>query len=342
MRFAIRSALLALVSCLALSLSVAVGAAQTKAEWDQVIADAKKEGKVVLYTGHVGVSFHGDVAKLFEQRYGIKVEILEARASELRERIRSEQAAGRYLADVSHNGSTTTVLQMRTGTFQPHGPLPSLGNLIPPFKADEMRVPIFILAYGILVNTDLVKPADEPKSWRDLADPKWKGKILSDEVRALGGGSVFFFVTEHAFGDDFHRKLAQQQIQFSRDLRLSERRVARGEFSIWIPQVLSDVPQLKGLPVKLIIPEEGCTYVTYELALLKNAPHPNAARLLMEFFLEPEAQLIYANGGNGVTVKGIAEQVPADIRPLAAPKLLGSTNADEQDAMLKLANDIYK
>ena len=342
MRLGIRLALLALAAGVALGMSALAALAQTKAEWDQVIAGAKQEGKVVLYTGHVGVPFHGAVAKAFEQRYGVKVEILEARASELRERIRSEQAAGRYLADVSHNGSTTTVLQMRAGTFQPHGPLPSLGNIIPPFKADAVRVPIFILAYGILVNTDLVKPGDEPKSWRDLTDPKWKGKILSDDVRALGGGSVFFFVTEHAFGDDFHRKLAQQQIQFSRDLRLSERRVARGEFSIWIPQVLSNMPELKGLPVKLVIPAEGCSYVTFELAMLKNAPHPNAARLLMEFFLEREAQLIYANGGNGVTVKGMAEQAPAEIRPLAAPKLLGTTNADEQDAMLKLANDIYK
>jgi iron(III) transport system substrate-binding protein len=297
---------------------------------------------VVLYSGHVGVKFHHDVARLFEQRYGIAVEILEARASELRERIRTEQAAGRFVADVSHNGATTTVLQMRAGAFQPHGGLPSLGTIMPAFKADDIEVPIFILAYGILVNTALVKPDDEPKSWLDLADPKWRRKILADDMRALGGGSVLFFVTAHAFGDDFHRRLATQQIQFSRDVRLSERRVARGEFSLWVPQVLSDTPELKGLPVKLVIPKEGCTYVTFELAMLKQAPHPNAARLLMEFFLEKEAQLVYALGGNGVTVKGIAEQVPEELRALAAPPLLGTTNAEEQDAMLKLATEIYK
>ena len=316
--------------------------AQTPAEWDKVVAAAKQEGKVVLYSGHVGVPFHHEIAKLFQERYGIEVEILEARASELRERVRAEQAAGRFVADVSHNGATTTVLQERAGTFEPHGDLPSLGNLLPSFQADAIKVPVFILAYGILVNNSLVKPADEPRGWRDLADPKWRGRILSDDVRALGGGSVFFFVTEHAFGDDFHQKLAQNQLQFTRDPRLSERRIARGEFPIWIPQVLSDMPDLKGLPVKLIIPDEGCTYVTFDLAMFKNAPHPNAARLLMEFFLEKEAQLIYARGGNGVTVKGIAEQVPEEMRALAAPKLLGTTNADEQEAMLKLAAELYK
>lgn len=333
-----RAALLAL----GWALAAGTAAAATPADWEQVIAAAKREGSVVLYSGHVGVKFHHEVAALFEARYGIKVEILEARASELRERIRTEQAAGRFVADVSHNGRTTTVLQLRAGTFQPHGGLPSLGAIMPPFEADDIQVPIFILAYGLLVNTNLVKPEDEPKSWLDLADPRWKGKILADEMRALGGGSVLFFVTEHAFGADFHQRLATQQIQFSRDLRLSERRVARGEFALWVPQVLSDVPELKGLPVKLIIPREGCVYVTYELAMLRQAPHPNAARLLMEFFLETEAQLVYARGGNGVTVKGIAEQVPEDMRGLAAPPLLGTTNADEQDAMLKLATEIYK
>jgi iron(III) transport system substrate-binding protein len=324
------------------TLAASAAAAQTPADWERVIAAAKQEGKVVLYTGHVGVKFHHEVARLFEQRYGIAVDILEARASELRERIRTEQAAGRFVADVTHHGATATVLQMRAGTFQPHGGLPSLGTIMPPFKADDIQVPIFILAYGILVNTALVRPEDEPKSWLDLADPKWKGKILADDMRALGGGSVLFFVTEHAFGDDFHKRLATQQIQFSRDLRLSERRVARGEVALWVPQVLSDTPELKGLPVKLVIPKEGCTYVTFELAMLKQAPHPNAARLLMEFFLEKEAQLVYAQGGNGVTVKGIAEQVPEELRALASPTLLGTTNADEQDAMLKLATEIYK
>lgn len=330
-------------AALALAIAwAAPAAAEMPAEWEQLVAAAKQEGKVVLYSGHVGVSFHRDIARLFEARYGITVEILEARASELRERVRAEQAAGRFVADVSHNGATTTVLQQRAGAFEPHGPLPSLGNLLPAFPADDIKVPVFILAYGILVNTALVKPADEPRSWLDLTDPKWRGKILSDDVRALGGGSVFFFVTERAFGEDFHRKLAQQQLQFSRDPRLSERRIARGELPIWLPQVLSDLPDLKGLPVKLIIPQEGCTYVTYELAVFRHAPHPNAARLLMEFFLEQEAQLIYARGGNGVTVKGIAEQVPEDMRALAAPKLLGTTDADEQEAMLKLAAELYK
>ena len=66
---------------------------------------AKKEGKLVIYTASIGSLFHKTVIKAFEQKYGIKVELLEARASEVRERVRVEQSAGRFLGDIHHNGT---------------------------------------------------------------------------------------------------------------------------------------------------------------------------------------------------------------------------------------------
>lgn len=316
--------------------------AQTPADWEKVIAAAKKEGRVILYTGSVGIAYHHAIGRLFEKRYGIRVEMLEARASELRERIRTEQAAGRYIGDVSHNGSTTTSLQAQEGTFQPHGGLPSAANLLPHFKANELKAPIFVFNYGILVNTRLVKPAEEPRSWLDLLDPRWKGKILADDMRALGGGSVLFFVTMDKFGRDFHDKLSRQGLQFTRDQRASERRIAQGEFPIWIPQVYPNVAQMKGLPVRLVMPVEGATYVTYEVAMLKNAPNPNAARLFMDYFLSEEAQLVYANTGHGVTIKGVIDKATEEMRKLAGAKLLGTTDFRRQNEMLALAKEIYR
>ncbi len=312
------------------------------AEWAKVIDAAKKEGKVVLYTANVGVKFHSDIAAAFEKRYGIPVEILEARASELRERIRTEQAAGRAIGDVSHNGSTTTTLQQREGTFQPYGELPALAGLMPQFKADGTRIPIFAIVYGILVNTRQVPAGTEPRSWKDLADPKWKGKILSDDMRALGGGSVLYFVTTDAYGRGFHEELSKNALVFSRDISDSERRVARGEYPIWVPFAFSNFAQLRGLPVKAVVPAEGATYVNYEIAMLKNAPHPNAARLLMNFFLEKEAQGIYANGGYVPTVQGVSLSAPPQIRELIEVKLMGTTNPDRQNEMLNTAKEIYK
>ncbi len=298
----------------------APAAAQSDAEWQQVVDAAKKEGKLVIYTATLGSPYHKAVVKAFEDKYGIRVEMLEARASEIRERVRIEQAAGRFVGDIHHNGSTTTWLMTRDGNLQPHGAIPNVKNIVPPYA----------------------KPADEPKGWKDILDPKWNGKILSDDMRALGGGAVFFVVMYDTFGKEFHEKLAAQKPVFSRDIANSERRVARGEFPLYIPFSLQDYNQLKGLPVKPLVPQEGRPYVRFDLTTLKNAPHPNAARLFMNFYLEPAQQLVFANAGYNPVVGGVIEKVSEDLRPLLATKALGTTVPERQDAMLELAKQIYK
>src|SRR5713226_10413711 len=119
----------------------APAAAQSDAEWQAVVDAAKKEGKLVIYTATLGSTYHKAVFQAFEKKYGIRVEMLEARASEVRERVRIEQAAGRFVGDIHHNGSTTTGLMLKDGNFQPHGDIPNLKNLMPPYTADDVRVP---------------------------------------------------------------------------------------------------------------------------------------------------------------------------------------------------------
>jgi iron(III) transport system substrate-binding protein len=316
--------------------------ARAEDEWGKLVDAAKKEGHVVLYSAFVGLAAHKQLKQDFEASYGITVDILEARASEVRERIRIEQAAGRFSADVSENGRTTTTLQIaQDHVFDPYGPLPSLGHLKPEFKSDEIRLPVFAIIYGILVNTKLVKPDDEPKSWLDLADPRWKGKILSDDFRALGGGGVLFYVLHEHFGREFLEKLAKQDIKFSREIPANERRIARGELPIYLPDSLTSMPELKGLPVKLLAPNEGMPYIGYDLALLRNAPHPNAARLLMDYYLGQKMQQSFANLGLlPVTTDTLAEVNPS-MAELEKSRLLGTTDATRMDKMLAVAREIF-
>jgi iron(III) transport system substrate-binding protein len=316
--------------------------ARTEEVWDGVVTAARKEGRVVLYSAFVGLAAHQDLKKEFEAAYGISVDVLEARASEVRERIRIEQAAGRFAADVSENGRTTTTLQIdQDHVFEPFGSLPSLGHLKSEFSADEIRLPVFAIVYGILANTTLVKGADEPKSWLDLADPRWKGKMLADDLRTLGGGGVLFFVLQEQFGRGFQEKLAAQDLKFSREIPANERRVARGEYPLYLPVGLTSVPELKGLPVKFIAPKEGLPYIGYDLALLKNAPHPNAARLLMEFYLGKKMQQRFASLGLLPVTTETLDQVDPTVADLQKSKLLGTTDAKRMDQMLALAREIY-
>jgi iron(III) transport system substrate-binding protein len=316
-------------------------ASAAAAQWQQVVDAAKKEGTVVFYSAAVGAPATAKIQTAFKAKYGITMEVLQARSSELTERIRTEQVSGKRLGDVSHNGASVTERQLAEGVFMPYGTLPSAARLASSFPADGTRVPVYVIHFGILANTSLVKTSDEPKSWQDLLDPKWKGKILSDDMRALGSGSALFTATHEKFGRQFHERLAAQQPEFTRDVRGSQRRIARGEYPLFIPFNVADILTLKGLPVKFIVPSEGAVYVVFDCAILKGAPHPNAARLLLDFMLSDEVQLIYASTGYGMAVGGLDSKLSPEMRQLSNVKLLGTSVMKLQDKMLELAQQIY-
>jgi iron(III) transport system substrate-binding protein len=316
--------------------------AQTQ-NWDDVVKAGKAEGKLVLYTAFVGQPSTKAVAKAFETKYGITVDVLEARASEIRERVRVEQAAGRFLADVMFTSEGQTKLYDREDKSVEAIPVtPNAAKIKERFKLKVPMASVMTIPYGILVNTGMVKAGDEPKSWKDLTDAKWKGKILADDPRAVGGGYLWAFVMHDAFGESFNQQLAENTPTFTRDQRESQRRVARGEFALYAPFILTDTASLKGLPVKAIIPAEGTPYVLYGNVLLKNAPHPNAARLYIDFLQGPEAQLIYAAEGHGPVVDGLGEMVSPDVRPIAEAKLLGTSDSDRQNEMIDRFKRTYK
>lgn len=332
-----RAALIALLA------GFPVPAPAQDASWDSVVAAAKKEGKVIVYSMALGAPYYLAVLKSFEQKYGIKVESLDLRASELAERVRTEQAAGRFLGDVEIITTTMIEEQRKTGDYlQNMGAVPNARNLRPPFKASDISVPAYVQPMGILINTRLVKPEEEPKSWNDLNNPKWQGKILSDDMRPLGSGNTMFAILQKSMGAAFNEQLAQQKPVFSRDMRNDARRVARGEFPIYVPQVFAFASDLKGLPVKVVIPEEGAPYAEMEFALLRNASHPNAARLFVNHFLDQDSQLLYANGWMLPVVKGVAEKANEEAKPFADAKLMGPALLEERPAMMELAKKLYQ
>ena len=312
------------------------------AEWAGVFEAAKKEGSVVVYDAGLGVPLYEAIARDFEKTYGIKVETIVGRGSEITERIRAEQSAGRYVGDLQLHAESVILNQQTQGAFvQPLPSMPNAVHLREPFAATPIAMPIYTQAYGIFINTNLVKPADEPKAWIDLLDPKWKGRILSDDLRPIGAGNGLFTVLYKTYGAAFHEKLAAQALTFSRDPAADARRVARGEFPIYIPQVYGLVSTFTGLPVKALVPADGTPYSAMDFAVLTKAPHPNAARLMINHFLEVRSQLIYAEGWMPPVVRDVIDKTSPAARPYAGVKLLGTTRPEERDEMAALARKFY-
>jgi ABC-type Fe3+ transport system substrate-binding protein len=330
------------LALIALFATAAVPASAQDASWDAVVAAAKQEGKLVLYNMSAGAPYFQAVVKSFEQKYGISVDSLDLRASELVERIRTEQSAGRFLGDTEMVSTTMIEEQLKNGDFIQKLPLiPNAANLRPPFKVTEFSVPAYVQPMGILINTRLVKDEDIPTSWNDLNAPKWKGKMLSDDMRPLGSGNTLFAVLQNHMGAEFNEKLAEQKPVFSRDMRNDARRIARGEYPIYISQIFAFASDLKGLPVKVIVPKEGAPYAQMDFALLKSAPHSNAARLFIQHFLSLDSQSLYADAWMLPVVQGAAEHAGADAQPYANAKLMGSAKLSERPDMMALAKKLY-
>ena len=325
-------------------LSGVARAAEPTPDRDALIAAARREGKVVVYSAYLSQNTHEPIARAFEAKYGIKIEYLNARGNELRERIRVEQHTGRFLGDLQHNASTQTIM-WATGdhNIDPHGGLPGAARLKPEFKAraDEWQVPIFTINYGFLINSAKVSAAEAPRKWADLLDPRWKGQILFDDPRTAGGGRVMFHQTMDKYGRAYHEALAKQAPAFSRDYGEAARRVARGEFALYIPLIFSQIEPLKGLPVRYVIPEDGVTYGSYSVSILKNAQHPNAARLLADFYLTDEVQALYARTGHGIVIDGLVADLSPEARELANVKPLVAEDFTRIEAYLALAKEIY-
>ncbi len=324
---------------------VSTTAAWAQADWDAVVEKAKGEGKVVVYGSTFGNALYKAVVANFEKKYGIKVETLDIRASEIYERVRVEQSAGRYIADIIMSPVSVVTVIERADLLQKRGHVPNMENLRPALVeslgGNEYRVPLYTGYYGILVNAR-VKPEDEPKKWTDLLDPKWKGKIILDDPRAIGNGFALFNATYKGIGPEFQQRLAQQQPVISRQVRNDERRVAHGEFPLYAPHVFPFFLELKGLPLRFIFPEEGVPNADTQAVVPKNAPHPNAAHVFINYILDPESQLMYGNAGYMPVVSGIDDRLNEEVKPMLGVKRFPQVDLDDMRQLMEQAKEWYR
>ena len=329
-----------LIAC---SLGLVLTSSSARAEdWKDVVAAAKKEGKVVIYCMALGAPYYAAVLKSFEAKYGITVESLDLRASELAERVRTEQSAGRYTGDTELITTTMIEAQQKSGDYiQKLGDVP-MRQFAAAVQEDGFHAAGLRPAHG---HPDQHADGFPGGRTQELGRPQQSEMDREDPLRRYAAARQRqrdVFGAAEQDGSCFQREAGEQKPVFSRDMRNDARRVARGEYPIYIPQVFAFASDLKGLPIKVVIPKEGAPYASFEFALLKNAPHPNAARLLINHFLEVDLQLLYANAWMLPVVNGVVEKANDDAKPFANAKLMGQATLEERPAMMELAKKLYQ
>lgn len=292
-----------------LLLSLAAGCAQhkgTEARKDEVASPqaeaARREGKVVVY-GNIPRDVMAQLTEVFQRRSpGIAVEYTQARAALSLEKIYTEARLGKHIADVVNGGAHNFVEVLeKDGLLQRFTPENARFIEATFIDSEGYLWPTYINLYGMLINTQLVPASEEPKKWGDLRGDQWKGKILVDDPSTTVGGGFTWFVTALSRIEDLGRayldQLARQQPTFSRQYLENEKAIARGEYAVYLPALEASIERLKGAPVKWIAPEDGLIVLPIASALLKDAPHPEAGKLWIDFMLTEEAQKILMEQG---------------------------------------------
>jgi iron(III) transport system substrate-binding protein len=176
--------------------------------------------------------------------------------------------------------------------------------------------------YGVwghlfVANNQLCAPENCPKSYKDLADPRFRGMILLDEPLPGGSaGTKFTAYTYLEYGEEYLRDVALNVAAVSRVSAEAPKQVARGEFALYVsvpnpPSELFALP--KPYPFRLIVPEDGMMSSSGSISLLKQAPHPNAAKVLTNFLLSKTGQQAIANVPGGPFIRKDVTPVEPDL-----------------------------
>jgi ABC-type Fe3+ transport system substrate-binding protein len=266
---------------------------------DALIAAAKKEGQVVWYTAQIINQLAQPVAVAFEKRYGVRVNPVRSDAAEIVLRITNEAKAGALQADV-FDGTASAPPLKRAGLVMKWQP-ETAKNFPPQFLDKDgywTANNLYIIAPSF--NTQLVPRGTEPKAWNDLLDPKYKGKIAVSSGASTSGGAGLVGVVLHDMGEekgmDFLRRLAMQRVAvIASSARTVTDQVMQGEYAVGLMmsnnQPVSSARQ--GAPVDTL-PWSSSIAAMNAAGLLKDAPHPNAGKLLMEFLVSEEGQRLFA------------------------------------------------
>ena len=278
--------LLLAVACIAWH---ATARADTQALYDA----ARKEAPMTWYISFYGGDIPAKTVAAFAAKYpGLTVNPIRMTSGAIFQRLNQDLRSHVAVASVytSSIGGQYDIL-VHDGVLAEYTPEaatalnPNVKSAIVPGYVYPLGTGLMTLAY----NTAKVKPADAPKSWQDLLDPKWKGQIAIGDPSFSGFDAVWDVVITKMYGWQYYEKLAKNNPLVQRSTFDTLTALNSGERTVG---VMSDTQAVdsaaKGNPIAAVYPSDGTVMILGMTAVLKDAPQPNTARLFTEFLLGPE------------------------------------------------------
>jgi iron(III) transport system substrate-binding protein len=304
-----------------------------------LIEAAKKEGKVVWYTS-IDLKLSEQIGKVFEAKYpGVECKVERSGAERLLQRISQEYFANVHAVDVVNSSDAALLIYWKEqGMLAPYVP-EDVAKFYPPEHKDadgqfaSFRVYLCIIAY----NTSLVKKEDAPKSFADLLQPQWKGKIVKAHPGYSGTILTATYQCSRDLGWSYFEKLAQQNVLQVQSAADPPKKIALGERAVMADGVeyIIFAEKERGQPVEPVYATEGTPLIVGPNGLFKAAPNPNAARLFQSFCFTPECQQLCINIGGLRSAHPQAKDKPGRT-PLSQIKLM----KDDPAAVLKQGEQI--
>ena len=303
---------------------VTAGDAQTP---NRHLEAARKEGKVVWYTSLV-LPCAERVAKLFETAYpDVKVEVHRTGSQRILQRVMQELQANIKNVDVVHTSDAGHYVLLKEKKLLAKYTPAGVDAFPAGFKdKDGYYYGLRATVNAITYNTKMVSAAEAPKTWKDLLDPKWKGKMVTAHPGYSGVIATHVLALVHLHGWDYFKQLAQNQLMLVQSANDPSTVVSSGERVVAVNGGEYSAYQLKkkGNPLEIVYPKEGVPLVVSPTAITSFAPHPSAARLFTDFTFTREVQQVMADS-EGLYTGHPDVTYPADKPKLKDLKLLTVT-----------------
>jgi iron(III) transport system substrate-binding protein len=291
----------ALAAGAAFSTQVLSAAPPASAVTPTLIEAAKKEGKVVWYTS-VDLPLAEKIAKSFEAKYpGVAVRVERTGAERVFQRIGQEYASNIHAVDVANSSDAAHFIVWKKGNLLEAYVPEDVAKFYPAEHKDadgmfaSFRVWVCIIAY----NTNLVKKEEAPKSFADLLDPKWKGKIVKAHPGYSGTIMTATYQMQRDLGWTWFEQLAKQNIMQVQSSADPPKKLEIGERSVMADGNEYNIFSLKesGRPVEPVYASEGSPLIIGPNGIFKTSPNPNAAKLFQSFCFSRDAQQLIIDVG---------------------------------------------